>query len=222
VALQASAASRDINIQHTVLLPDVVCWHMQRAHAARACVLEVQRMHPTTDVCPVHAMHNAPQVHRARAAAMCIVQFTSFCELVRSIHIFIVFRRYAVLARRGDVFGEAVWGQLLTVDGEPAATDNNPSNNEDYTSLLPYKDTVYMVAQFESPSPSSSYFAKAKQGKDGEIEIESAEIMDWTEYGGLANPCVHNHAAYMYAIVVQGKKIWRCVLRCVSHAVAVR
>ena len=146
-------------------------------------------MHPTTDVCPVHAMHNAPQVHRARAAAMCIVQFTSFCELVRSIHIFIVFRRYAVLARRGDVFGEAVWGQLLTVDGEPAATDNNPSNNEDYTSLLPYKDTVYMVAQFESPSPSSSYFAKAKQGKDGEIEIESAEIMDWTEYGGLANPC---------------------------------
>ncbi len=98
---------------------------------------------------------------------------------------------YNPILRSGDKVGSGVYGQLFDKDGNALRNkDGSPmiSNSNDFASLLPVGDKLFMVSQFES-RPAAMYLTELKQEKDGKLKALSTKNIDFSHTNGLWVPC---------------------------------
>jgi len=99
---------------------------------------------------------------------------------------------YHVLARSGDEIGDGVFGALTMKDGTVITdADGKPvvSDDNDFTSLLPVGDKLYMVNHFEA-RPGAMYVSEVSQdASTGELTLVSTKPVDFSKWDGLWVPC---------------------------------
>lgn len=98
---------------------------------------------------------------------------------------------YHTLARSGDEFDDAVFGQMLDQNGDPIVNDDESefiSNAMDFSSILPVGDKLFAVTHFES-RPGGMYLSELEQDESGELSIVNTQNVDFSEWGGLWVPC---------------------------------
>jgi secreted PhoX family phosphatase len=99
---------------------------------------------------------------------------------------------FHTLARSGDKIGDGVFGQIVDKDGNPVMGENGEpeiSNDNDFTSLLPVGDKIFMVNHFES-RPGAMYVSEVSQDAEtGELSLVSTNPVDFSAWGGLWVPC---------------------------------
>lgn len=99
---------------------------------------------------------------------------------------------YKTILRSGDQVGEGIFGLLLDRDGSPVRNkDGSPhiSVDNDFSSLLPAGDKLFMVSHFESRS-GAMYLTELEQDREnGSLRAVTTKNIDFSEYGGLWVPC---------------------------------
>lgn len=98
---------------------------------------------------------------------------------------------YNTLVRSGDKVGNGIFGALYDVNGKIITTkDGSPriSNDNDFSSLLTYKDKIFMVSHFES-RPAAMYVTELSQDKNGNLKAINTKNIDFSSYHGLWVPC---------------------------------
>lgn len=99
---------------------------------------------------------------------------------------------YNVLLRSGDSVGGNTFAQIFDENGRPVVeSDGSPfiSNDNDFSSLLPVGDSLYMVSHFES-RPGAMYLTELSQNPNtGALTAVSTENIDFSDWGGLWVPC---------------------------------
>ena len=98
---------------------------------------------------------------------------------------------YNTILRSGDKIGENTFGLLYDVNGNPIKGKDGEykiSNSNDFASLLPVKDKLFMVSHFES-RPAAMYLTELKQEKDGKLTALSTKNIDFSEFNGLWVTC---------------------------------
>lgn len=98
---------------------------------------------------------------------------------------------YNTILRSGDKLGENIFGLLYDVNGNPIKGNDGEykiSNSNDFASLLPVGDKLFMVSHFES-RPAAMYLTQLKQEKDGKLTALSTKNIDFSAFNGLWVPC---------------------------------
>jgi len=98
---------------------------------------------------------------------------------------------YHVIARSGDRIGEGIFGLLYDKSGKPLRYKNGKlkiANSNDFTSLIPFKDKVFMINHFES-RPAAAYITEIEVEKDGNLRAVNTKPIDFSSYNGLWSPC---------------------------------
>ncbi len=98
---------------------------------------------------------------------------------------------YNVLMRSGDKVGSGTFGQIFGSDGKPLlGKDGSPniSNDNDFSSLLPLGDKLFMVSHFES-RPAAMYLTELSQDKaTGKLTPVQTRPLDFSAvHGGWAH-----------------------------------
>lgn len=98
---------------------------------------------------------------------------------------------YNTIMRSGDKVGEGTFGVLYNYKNEPIRTkDGNVriSNDNDFSSLLPVGNKLFMVSHFES-RPAAMYLTELEQKKDGKLVAKNTKNIDFRAFNGLWVPC---------------------------------
>lgn len=115
---------------------------------------------------------------------------------------------YKIFARSGDQFDNAVFGQLVDINGNPMYGDDGSakiSNSNEFTSLLPKGDRLFSVSQFES-RPGAMFLLELKQDKEnGKLSVMDAWQIDqsgvnggWVHCAGSVTPWTTHLASEEY------------------------
>jgi len=98
---------------------------------------------------------------------------------------------YKTILRSGDQAGNWRFGQLIDFAGNPLVNADgtaNISNSNDFASLLPVGDKLFMVSHFES-RPGAMYLTELSQNKDnGELSPVDTRPID---FSGIRGGWVH-------------------------------
>lgn len=95
------------------------------------------------------------------------------------------------IMRSGDKVGEGTFGLIYDKDGNVVKKDGQDfiSVDNDFTSLLPIGDKLFMVSQFET-RPAAMYLTELEQDKGtGKLTAKSTKNIDFSKFGGLWVPC---------------------------------
>lgn len=99
---------------------------------------------------------------------------------------------FNTIAKSGDRFGDDVFGLVYDVNGKPIQNKDGSlkiSNSNDFSSLLPVGDKLFMVSQFET-RPAAMYISELNQDKNtGKLTIKSTKNIDFSKFNGLWVPC---------------------------------
>ena len=98
---------------------------------------------------------------------------------------------YNAILRSGDKIGEGVFGQLFDTNGNPiVGKDGSPkiSNNNDFSSLIPVGDKLFMVSQFET-RPAAMYITELEKTENGHLKAINTKNIDLAHLNGLWVPC---------------------------------
>ncbi len=100
--------------------------------------------------------------------------------------------KYNTLMRSGDKVGEGVFGLVLDKDGNKVLNKDGSvhiSVDNDFSSLLPIGDKLFMVSHFET-RPAVMYLTELEQDKEsGKLTPVNTKNIDFSAYGGLWVPC---------------------------------
>ncbi|RXJ65836.1 alkaline phosphatase [Halarcobacter ebronensis] len=98
---------------------------------------------------------------------------------------------YNTILRSGDQVGEGVFGQLFDSKGEPlVGEDGAPkiSNSNDFSSLIPVGDKLFMISQFET-RPAAIYITELEQTEDGQLKALNTKNINLSHINGVWVPC---------------------------------
>ncbi len=98
---------------------------------------------------------------------------------------------FHVIARSGQKIGDGIFGLLYDKDGNPLKNADGSlrySNSNDFTSLIPVGDKIFMINHFES-RPAAMYITEIKKLADGNLKAVNTKNIDFSEYNGLWVPC---------------------------------
>tara|TARA_R110002050_G_scaffold197325_4_gene332228 strand:- start:133 stop:1947 length:1815 start_codon:yes stop_codon:yes gene_type:complete len=98
---------------------------------------------------------------------------------------------YNTIIRSGDKVGNGIFGLLYDKDGNPVREKDGSlkiSNSNDFASLLPVGDKLFMVSHFES-RPAAMYITELNQAKDGKLTAVNTRNIDFSKVNGLWVPC---------------------------------
>lgn len=94
---------------------------------------------------------------------------------------------FHTILRSGTALGTSVFGQLIDSNGEPLkAADGSPriSNKNDFSSLIPVGDKLFMVSHFES-IPGAMYLTELDQASDtGLLTAVNTQPIDLSSING--------------------------------------
>jgi len=94
---------------------------------------------------------------------------------------------FHTILRSGDKVGDGVFGQLIDSEGKPlSGADGSPkiSNSNDFASLLPVGNKLFMVSHFES-RPGAMYITELNQDKEtGLLTAVNTKPADFSEVKG--------------------------------------
>ena len=98
--------------------------------------------------------------------------------------------KYNTILRSGDSVGGGTFGLLYDIDGNPISDESGEviSNSNDFSSLLPVGDKLFMVSHFET-RPAAMYLSELEQDADGKLTAISTKNIDFSEFNGLWVPC---------------------------------
>ncbi len=98
---------------------------------------------------------------------------------------------FNTILRSGEKVGDGVYGMIFDSKGQPIYSDDGAikvSNSNDFASLLPIGDKLFMVSQFET-RPAAMYLTELQQDKDGKLKAISTKNIDFSAFNGLWVPC---------------------------------
>ena len=98
---------------------------------------------------------------------------------------------YEPIIRSGQKIGDGIFGLLYDKDGNPVKAKDGSlkiSNSNDFASLLPVGEKLFMVSHFES-RPAAMYLTELNQAEDGKLTAVSTRNIDFSEVNGLWVPC---------------------------------
>lgn len=99
---------------------------------------------------------------------------------------------FNTILRSGQQVGDQIFGLLVDQDGTPVVNKDGSKHisvDNDFSSLLPIGNKLYMVSHFES-RPGAMYLTELKQNKaNGQLSAVKTENIDFSAYGGLWVPC---------------------------------
>lgn len=98
---------------------------------------------------------------------------------------------FHTIARSGDVIGSGTFGMIYDMNGNVITNDDGTpkiSNKADFSSLLLFDKTLFMVSQFET-IPAALYLTKLKQDSTGHLSAVSTKNIDVSSVDGLWIPC---------------------------------
>ena len=99
---------------------------------------------------------------------------------------------FNTILRSGDKVGKGTFGLLYDKNGEPVKNKDGSvhiSVDNDFSSLLPVGEKLFMVSHFES-RPGAMYVTELEQNKKtGELKAINTKNIDFSMYGGLWVPC---------------------------------
>ena len=98
---------------------------------------------------------------------------------------------FHTILRSGQKVGNGTFGLLYNNNGNPLRGADGSlkiSNSNDFTSLLPVGDKIFMVNQFES-RPAAMYITEIEQDKDGYLKAINTKNIDFSKFNGLWVPC---------------------------------
>ncbi len=98
---------------------------------------------------------------------------------------------YNAILRSGDKIGDGVFGQLFDSKGNPIVGKDGSSkisNSNDFSSLLPIGDKLFMVSQFET-RPAAMYITELEKTDNGHLKAISTKNIDMSKINGLWVPC---------------------------------
>lgn len=98
---------------------------------------------------------------------------------------------FHTIHRSGDVVGGGTYGMLYDAKGNTIkGADGYPkiSNSNEFSSLIPIGDKLFMVSQFET-RPAAMYISELEQSKDGKLTAVSTRNIDMSSVNGLWVPC---------------------------------
>jgi secreted PhoX family phosphatase len=99
---------------------------------------------------------------------------------------------YHTILRSGDTAGDGIYGLLMDKDGNPVKNKDGSEHisvDNDFASLLPVGDKLFMVSHFES-RPGAMYLTELEQNKEnGQLTAVDTQNIDFSKFGGLWVPC---------------------------------
>lgn len=99
---------------------------------------------------------------------------------------------YNTIIRSGDVVGSGTYGLIYDKNGDIiTSTDgsNKISNSNDFASLLPVGEKLFMVSHFET-RPAAMYLTELSQDKTtGKLTAVDTKNIDFSAFNGLWVPC---------------------------------
>lgn len=99
---------------------------------------------------------------------------------------------FHTIMRSGTTLGGETFGLLVDQNGQPVKNKDGSEHvsvDNDFSSLLPVGDRLFMVSHFES-RPGAMYLSELKQDKaNGQLSAISTKNIDFAGYGGLWVPC---------------------------------
>jgi len=107
---------------------------------------------------------------------------------------------FNTILRSGDKAGDGVFGLLLDETGKPVQNKDGSEHisvDNDFSSLLPIGDKLFMVSHFES-RPGAMYVTELNQDKTtGKLSAVSTRNIDMSGVGGLWVPCAGSVSPWM-------------------------
>ncbi len=107
---------------------------------------------------------------------------------------------FNAILRSGDKSGNGVFGQLLDSKGMPIKNQDGSEHisvDNDFSSLIPVGDKLFMVSHFES-RPGAMYLTELNQDKaSGKLSAISTKNIDMAGVGGLWVPCAGSVTPWM-------------------------
>lgn len=104
---------------------------------------------------------------------------------------------YNTVLRSGDTVGTGVFGQLVDKNGQVIREEDGSarfSNSNDFSSLIPVGDKLFMVSQFES-RPAAMYVSELNQAGNGQLTAMNTRFIDqsginggWVHCAGSVTP----------------------------------
>lgn len=98
---------------------------------------------------------------------------------------------YNTILRSGEKAGNGVYGLIMDSKGNPILGKDGSlkiSNDNDFASLLPVGDKLFMISHFET-RPAAMYLTELSQTKDGHLKAISTKNIDFSSVNGLWVPC---------------------------------
>ncbi|WP_024954182.1 PhoX family protein [Sulfurospirillum arcachonense] len=98
---------------------------------------------------------------------------------------------FHTILRSGEKSGSGTFGLLFDKKGNTIRNTDGSlriSNSNDYTSLLPVGEKIFMVNHFES-RPAAMYLTELEQQKDGNLKAINTRNIDFSQFNGLWVPC---------------------------------
>jgi uncharacterized protein len=99
--------------------------------------------------------------------------------------------KWNVIARSGQKIGDGIFGGLVDQGGSALFDKKGAplvSDAADFTSILPVGGKLYSITHFEA-RPAAMYLSELSQAADGTLTAVSTRSIDFSELGGLWNPC---------------------------------
>lgn len=98
---------------------------------------------------------------------------------------------YNTILRSGDTLGNDTYGMIFDAKGKPVYNKDGSkkiSNSNDFASLLPIGDKLFMVSQFET-RPAAMYLTELEQTENGQLKALNTKNIDFSHVNGLWVPC---------------------------------
>ena len=98
---------------------------------------------------------------------------------------------FHTIARSGDTIGDNVFGLIYDHNGNPIYEADGSvkiSNSNDFSSLLPVGDKLFMVSHFET-RPAAMYLTELEQSSNGQLKAVKTKNIDFSKFNGLWVPC---------------------------------
>ncbi len=98
---------------------------------------------------------------------------------------------YNTIIRSGDEVGGGKYGLVYDVNGNPVTYEDGSeliSNSNDFASLLPFEDKLFMISHFET-RPAAMYVTELDQDATGKLTPKWTKNIDFKAFNGLWVPC---------------------------------